>query len=220
MIENATGLVLRTRPLTETSLIVHWLTPSFGRLATVAKGGRRPTSPFRGKLDLFYLVDFSFSRSRRSELHTLREVNLRETQSVLREDLDRLRQASYVAALIEQATETETPIPALYDLMLGLLRHLGAHPPQPQTVFAFEIRLLDHLGLKPDWEKSHLRPGTRHLVHLLEKADWPVTARLKLSGPQVAELAQFLHGFLVYYLERIPKGRPGALGDLCALGLP
>ena len=65
MVETATGLVLRTRPLTETSLIVQWLTPNLGRLATVAKGGRRPKSPFRGKVDLFYLADFSFARSRR-----------------------------------------------------------------------------------------------------------------------------------------------------------
>ena len=46
MIESATGMILRTRPLTETSLIVHWLTPDFGRIATVAKGARRPKSPF------------------------------------------------------------------------------------------------------------------------------------------------------------------------------
>src|SRR5512133_2847716 len=99
MIESATGLVLRTRPLTETSLIIHWLTPSLGRLATVAKGARRAKSPFRGKWDLFYLADFSFSRSRRSELHILREVSLRETHSRLREDLGLLQQASYCAAL-------------------------------------------------------------------------------------------------------------------------
>ena len=79
MIETATGVVLRTRLLTETSLIVHWLTPGAGRLATVAKGALRPKSPFRGKLDLFYHADFTFSRSRRSDLHTLREVSLRET---------------------------------------------------------------------------------------------------------------------------------------------
>ena len=72
MITNATGLVLRTWPLTETSLIVHWLTSSAGRVATVAKGARRMTSPYRGKLDLFYLLDFSFSRSRRSELQRVK----------------------------------------------------------------------------------------------------------------------------------------------------
>src|ERR1700690_2780665 len=124
MVETTLGLVLRTRPLTETSLIVHWLTPELGRLATVAKGARRPKSPFRGKLDLFYLADISFSRSSGSDPHNLREGGLRETHSALRQDLVLLQQASYCAALIEQSTEIETPLPHLFDLMLGLLGHL------------------------------------------------------------------------------------------------
>src|SRR5476651_528649 len=102
MIQTATGLILRTRPLTETSLIVHWLTPNFGRIATVAKGARRHKSPFLGKLDLFYLADFSFSRSRRSDLHQLREVNLRETHGAIREDILKLQQAAYTTAFVEQ----------------------------------------------------------------------------------------------------------------------
>ena len=64
MDERAQGLVLRVHPLTETSLIIRWLTREHGRIATVAKGARRPKSPFRGKIVLFYLADFTFSRSR------------------------------------------------------------------------------------------------------------------------------------------------------------
>src|SRR5881227_3010626 len=99
VIESAMGVILRTRPLTETSLIVQWLTRDHGRLATVAKGARRAKSVFRGKLDLFYSADFSFSRSRRSELHTLREVELQGTHPELRQDLARLQQACYGANL-------------------------------------------------------------------------------------------------------------------------
>src|SRR5512140_207827 len=105
MIQTTEGLVLRTRPLTETSLIVCWLTPDCGRISTVAKGARRPKSPFRGRLDLFYEAEFSFRRSRRSELHTLNEVVLRDTHAGLRQDLAYLQQASYCAALVEQTTE-------------------------------------------------------------------------------------------------------------------
>src|SRR5271154_3765098 len=105
MTESATGIVLRTRPLTETSLIVQWLTPNFGRIATVAKGARRHKSPFLGKLDLFYVADFSFSRSRSSDLHNLREASLRETHGALREDILKLQQAAYAANFIAQATE-------------------------------------------------------------------------------------------------------------------
>jgi DNA repair protein RecO (recombination protein O) len=212
MTESATGLVFRTRLLTETSLIVQWLTPDFGRLATVAKGARRAKSPFRGKLDLFYLADFSFSRSSRSELHTLREVSLRETHSGLRKDLGLLQQASYCAALVERATETETPLPDVFDLMVGLLRHLLSHPPQPQTVFAFELKMLGELGLKPDLATSQLKPDARQLVMALTENDWPAIACLKLSNDQVTDLRQFLHGFLQYHLGSVLKGRASALG--------
>jgi DNA repair protein RecO (recombination protein O) len=214
MIETATGLVFRTRSLTETSLIVHWLTPQLGRLATVAKGARRVKSPFHGKLDLFYLADFSFSRSSRSDLHNLREVILREPHNHLRHDLHLLQQASYCTTLIERATETETPLPHVFDLMLGLLRHLLAHPPQPQTVYAFELKLLTELGLEPDSSQSRLSPGTRQLVKALTASDWPAVARLKPSPAQAAELRHFLHGFLEYHLGRVLKGRASALGLL------
>jgi DNA repair protein RecO (recombination protein O) len=212
MIETATGLVFRTRSLTETSLIVLWLTPHLGRLSTVAKGARRVKSPFHGKLDLFYLADFSFSRSQRSDLHTLREVSLREPHSRLRQDLRLLQQASYCATLIERATETETPLPHVFDLMLGLVRHLLAQPPQPQTVFAFELKLLTELGLEPDSSQTKLSLGTRQLVKALTANDWPAVSRLKPSPAQVTELHQFLHGFLEYHLGRVLKGRAGALG--------
>jgi recombinational DNA repair protein (RecF pathway) len=142
----------------------------------------------------------------------LREVSLRETHSRLRQDLGLLQQASYCAALIERATETETPLPQVFDLMIGLLRHLLAQPPQPQTVFSFELKLLAELGLQPDAAKTKLNPGTRQLVKALTENDWPVMARLKLSEQQVRELRQFLHGFLQYHLGSVLKGRAGALG--------
>jgi len=161
MTESATGLILRTRPLTETSLIVHWLTPNFGRIATVAKGARRAKSPFAGKLDLFYLADFSFSRSRRSDLHTLREVNLRETHGALRQDISKLRHAAYAAAFIEQATETETPLPAIFELLREFLGCLCKHKTAPQIIFAFELKLLRELGLEPNFTETNLAAGTK-----------------------------------------------------------
>jgi len=207
MVERTQGLILRTRPLTETSLIVQWLTPDAGRIATVAKGARRSSSPFRGKLDLFYLADFSFSRSRRSDLHTLREVLLRETHTALREQLACLQQACYCAALIEQTTETETPLPTVFRLMTDLLNYLPTRPLQSATTFTFEIKLLVELGLKPDLSKSKLTRGAKQIVSALSTNDWPAVSRLKLSEAQVTELRQFLHGFLIFHLGRIPKGR-------------
>lgn len=210
-VETAQGIVLRTYPLTESSLIVHWLTPSHGRLATVAKGARNPKSVFRGKLDLFYLADFSFSRSRRSELHTLREMTLRATHQPLRNDLVLLQQACYCAALIETATETETPLPEMYELLLGLLERLGSAPPHAGAVFGFEIKLLRELGLEPDLSSTHLSTEAKTLLSLLADSDWPAILPMRIASSQKRELKQFLHGFLIYHLNRLPKGREAAV---------
>jgi DNA repair protein RecO (recombination protein O) len=211
MDERTHGLILRIRPLTETSLIVHWLTPDLGRIATVAKGARRPKSPFRGKLDLFFAADFSFQRSRRSELHNLREAVLRETNEALRHEMAYLQQASYCAALIEQTTETETPLPEIFQLMSDLLAHLPAQPPQPQTIFAFEIKLLAELGMTPDFAKTKLSAGTKQILQRFTELDWKSLSRLKLSDAQTSEIRQFLHGFLIFNLGKIPKPRMDAL---------
>lgn len=211
MDERDRGLVLRVFPLTETSLIVHWLTREAGRIATIAKGALRPKSPFRGKLDLFYLADLSFVRSRRSDLHTLRELSLRETHPALRRELGFLEQAAYCAALVEQSTERDTPLPAVFNLMIGLLQCLPAQSPEPQTLLGFELKLLTELGLRPNLDKTSLSPGAVQLVRALTERDWPMIARLKFSPPQITELSQFLHGFLIYHLGKIPKGRAAAL---------
>jgi len=211
VIESATGHILRTRPLTETSLILQWLTPELGRLSTVAKGARRPKSPFAGKLDLFYLADFSFTRSRRSDLHTLREVSLRESYRPLRQDLPRLQQAAYAAALIEQTTETETPLPAIFTLLNSFLRHLESSPPQPLNVFAFEMKLLQEQGQLPDRAQIQLSPGATKLLAGLTDLDWTSLACLRLSASQTRELEQFLHRFVVFHYGRIPASRAAAL---------
>jgi hypothetical protein len=65
--------------------------------------------------------------------------------------------------------------------------------------------------LKPDWKKTGFSPGTGKISELLTQGGWPACARLKLTGAQVAELQEFLHGFLIFHLGRLPKGRTAAL---------
>ena len=211
MIENSSGIILRTRPLTETSLIVCWLTPELGRVATVAKGARRAKSSFAGKLDLFYTADFSFTRSRTSELHNLREIKLRATRRGIREDMGKLQQAAYAANFLEQATETETPLPEIFELVRNFLESLCGQKTSPQNIFALEIKLLHELGLAPDLEETRLTLGAKKIVATLLKSDWGNNSRLQLSHSQVNELREWLHDYLIFHLGRLPRGRAAAV---------
>jgi len=212
-IESARGIIVRTRPLTETSLIVHWLTPSAGRISTVAKGARRAQSPFAGKLDLFYEAEFSFNRSRRTDLHTLREVKLAETRAVLRDDLLKLSRAAYASAFIEQATEVETPLPSVFELLRKFLDALCGLKPSVQMVLAFELKLLDELGLRPDLGEARLPEGTKKIAALLAQKDFGTGENVKATAAQVEEMGQFLHGFLIFHLGKLPRGRARAMAE-------
>ena len=91
--------------------------------------------------------------------------------------------------------------------MRGFLNHLTQQPPQPRNIFAFELNLLHELGLKPDLTSSRLAGGAKEIVHALLENDWPAIAELKSTATQAREVSQFLHGFLVFHLGKIPKGR-------------
>ena len=211
MTESASGLILRVRPLTETSLIIHWLTPELGRIATVAKGARRPKSPFAGRLDLFFAADFSFSRSRSSSLHNLREVKLRETHGAIRADMTKLQQAGYAAAFIEQTTETDTPLPDIYQLASDFLKFLCEYKTSPQNIYTLELKLLRELGLTPDLTKARLTLGAKKIVAALLELEWQSAARLQLSLAQSSEVNAWLSHYLLLQLGRLPRGRAAAL---------
>ncbi len=205
MEERASGIILRTRPLTETSLIVEWLTRDQGRIATVAKGARRLKSPFTGKLDLFYEGDLSFMRSRKSELHALREVNLRETNAKLREDLERLNAAVYVSVLIEKGTERETPIPEFHALLSEALAFLAQGSPGLKFVFAAEVKFLRLIGAAP-FDRPLSSPA-KGLLEMLLRVPFETALGIMVPRAILAELSSALKEQLGMNLERVPAQR-------------
>lgn len=213
-IERFEGLIVRLHPLTDTSLVVHWLAAEPGRLATVAKGARQWRSPFRGRLDLFHLCDFSFQRSRRSDLHTLREAVLRESYPSLRQQWLNLELAAHAAAMIERTCEAETPLPGPFELLRGLLRVLTSEPPSAALMFAFELKLLSDLGLLPDPQTQPLSPGARQLALQWSSEPWERAMRIQPSRAQREEIDDWLRRLWLGSCDRLPQGRAGLLACL------
>jgi DNA repair protein RecO (recombination protein O) len=146
-LNSTAAILLRRTRLSDTSWIVTWLTQDGGRLKTVAKGARRPRSPFAGKLDLFFLEEISYSVSRKSDLHALREVALIEPFIGLRADFLRTELAAYFVELIELVTEPEHPVPELFDLVLRAFRYLDTGQPSMKALLHFESELVRLLGI-------------------------------------------------------------------------
>ncbi len=145
--ESTTGILLRKRKLSDTSLIISWCTESLGNLETVAKGARRPKSVFAGKLDLFFEVEIQFKRSRKSNLHTLTEAVLRNPFGGIRQNYLRTQTASYFVELVEISTEPEHPAPELFHLLQRAFGFLDTHDATLRAVQHFETELARLTGV-------------------------------------------------------------------------
>ena len=146
-LETNSAILLRKTRFGDTSLIITWLTQEHGKIKTVVKGALRPKSKFSGVLDLFFECEISFVRSAKTDLHTLREAELRAPREGLRGEYARVALASYFVELLELATEPEHASPELFDLLLRALRHLDEKPASRRALLHFESELVRLLGI-------------------------------------------------------------------------
>ena len=145
--ESTEAILLRKRQFSDTSLIVSWCTESFGCVQTVAKGARRPKNPFAGKLDLFFEAEISIVRSRKSDLHTLTEVVLKNPFPGIRSNYLRTQTAAYFVELIEICTERDHREPELFGLLRRAFGYLDSNDPTSRAVAHFETELARIAGV-------------------------------------------------------------------------
>jgi len=142
------GFVIRQSPLTETSLIIHWLTKDHGIVKTVAKGARRPKSPFAGKIDLFVEGHLNWITSRtKSDLHTLSEVDVKRRRQDLARSYPTTLLASYFCQLLDLLLEPDHPVPELHSLLTRGLAYLEKETPTQKALRHFENQAALLLGI-------------------------------------------------------------------------
>ena len=145
--ESTAAILLRKRKFSDTSLIVSWCTESLGCIQTVAKGARRAKTPFAGRLDLFFETEIQIARSRKSDLHTLTEVVLKNPFSGIRKNYLRTQTAAYFVELIEICTERDHREPQLFALLRRAFGYLDANDSNLRAITHFETELAQITGV-------------------------------------------------------------------------
>ncbi|MFO7871953.1 MAG: DNA repair protein RecO [Kiritimatiellia bacterium] len=148
MIEKTEAIVLRTAPFSNTSRIVTWLTPAFGKVTTILKGACRPKSLFLGQYDLFYTCELLFYSRDRNGIHVCRECSPISARPSLRRNWKSAFLASYACGLTEQTVTEKEPHPAIYRHLSSALDCLAE---RPERLFIpwFETGLMRLAGVGP-----------------------------------------------------------------------
>lgn len=140
------AVVLRTHQLGEADRIITLLTRAHGKVRAVAKGVRRTSSKFGGRLEPFQHVDIQFAEGRGS-LETVTQVESLHP-STLGADYARFTAAQVMVETADRIIAEER-VPALqqYRLLLGAILALeSGDRPAPLIVDSYLLRSLAVAG--------------------------------------------------------------------------
>lgn len=206
--EKTRAIVLRVIEFSESSCVVTLFTEDFGKIGALAKGAKRPKSPFEGALDLLALVRIVFLRKSSDALDLLTEGKLERRFRSAQRDLARLYAGYYVAELLAELTDAGDPHPELFAAADATLLALDGTAPLAETVLRFELAALRLLGHSPSLSQCvacgnavemapriafgmtaggvlcpSCRPGRRQVVSV----SGPVIAALRHAAEEVSE---------------------------------
>ncbi len=144
------AIVLRRTKLGETDTIVTLLAEDGTQIRAVAKGLRKPTSKFGGRLEPGTEVDLLLHTGR--NLDVLTEARTVDSHAGVREDFDRQAAASVVEDVIDAATKDADTDPRLYGLVRATFTAVEAAPPEHilEIVLAFLLKSMAMHGYRPE----------------------------------------------------------------------
>lgn len=143
----STGTIIGKTKLSDTSLIISWSTEQAGLVKTVARGARKPKSPFAGRLDLFYHCEIEALAAKKGDLHILKEIEVIDSRHGLQSSYLQTLGAAYFVKLMGQMVEPQTPVPELHDLLNRGLNYLCTNEVNWRAIEHFENQAAEYLGV-------------------------------------------------------------------------
>src|SRR5262245_8538991 len=189
--EKTQAIVLKAVEFRETKRALTMVAGDFGKIGALAKGARRPKSPFEGALDLLALVRIVFLRKSSEALDLLTEAKLQRRFRSAQRDLSRLYAGYYVAELLSELTDHGDPHPELFALADETLLALDSGRPVAPAVLRFEVLALRLLGHLPSLDEcvgcgQSVPEGTRTAFGLV--AGGVLCARCRPGQRQVVSI--------------------------------
>jgi DNA repair protein RecO (recombination protein O) len=150
--EKTLAIVLRVTEFSETSCIVSVMTREFGRLTVMAKGARRPKSPFEAAIDVLAICRIVFIH-KTAAMSLLTEAKLERRFRSAETDLHRLYAGYYVVELLRTLTDEGDPNPELFDLTHDMLLQMDQSDLSGDELnlrlLQYELGMLDLIGHLP-----------------------------------------------------------------------
>ncbi len=146
---SASAVVISTRPIGESDLLVHLFTLEYGRLTCIARGARRSRKRFMNALELFTQLSVRLARSRTSSMWRLDSASILNCFEHIRADYSRYVYGNLCLELVNLWQKEAASEPGIYALLDWYLHVLSRGISPVFTTIVFQVRLLKSAGVLP-----------------------------------------------------------------------
>ena len=152
-IQTTEAIVLRSINFAESSKIVTFYSPQFGKIKGIAKGARSAKSKFGSSLEIFSHIVLVFYQ-KKTDIQLVSQCDLKNPFLNIRNDLIRTAYASYFIELFNKTIEGAQDSEQIFDLIINALITLETtNVDQEVLAHFFEIKLLKILGCIPVFDR-------------------------------------------------------------------
>ncbi len=145
------AIVIKKTKLGEADRILTFYTPKLGKIQGVAKAVRKPKSKLSGHLEMLSYSQVTLARGKNIDV-VIGSQTFKPFLSI-KNDLDLLSYALYMAEMVNQFTPPETEDPQIFELLTSTLDELSIAKDKELLTRYFDLHLLRQAGYRPELEK-------------------------------------------------------------------
>ena len=228
MLTKDLAICIRAIDYSETSQIVTFFARAAGKIDAIAKGSKRPKSPFDGPIEVLSHGNIVFIDSAGEKLATLTEFQQQPAPINLRNDLFVLYTCLFAAELLNNLTDDYDPHPELFDAFLDFLHDANQQNSTNHgrrdilaLLILFQLTLLKEIGLKPilshcvncKTRHDHRASGIQYPVYFSSSANGLVCRDCESSFPDKIKLTKEASDCLAG-LKQIPGSAEKTLEEI------
>lgn len=226
MLKKDSAVCIRTVDYSETSQIVTFFTSENGKVSAIAKGSKRPKSPFDGPIEVLSHGRIVFSDIESAKLATLTEFQQQPTFGNLAKNLFALNSSLLAVELLNGLTDEHDPHPELFDAVLNFLKDIS----EVQTsgdgrrdtlalLILFQLALLKEIGLQPilnycpNCKTQHAARGTQHEFYFSSEANGLVCRDCEANFPDKIPVTKAA-SMVLYNLKTLAQASDRTLKEI------
>ena len=150
MIQEATGIVLKSTPFSDTSMVTRVFTREFGKISLMAKGIRKSKKGTGGILEPMNKINFQVNYNDTKDLQLLRELSLISPLTKIRSDYKRLTTGLAMVDMIDKTMQPKDASTILFRLLNHSLKELNNSGSNVAYLYLFfQFQLAKYSGFNP-----------------------------------------------------------------------